>query len=227
MKRRSRVATSRRRRSTSGFSTKAAPSRPSGIGSRTSSSASTWRVGKTLNRYPAGVVTVTLYTNQEFQDITRSPSWSGGNYDGQIRLAVGGALSAGVDLDRVATHELVHAIIADIAPRRIPSWLNEGFATYLESSDHAWTARALRNAADVVPLETLANGFGRLDGERAIVAYAESATAADILCAQLGTNVGAFLQNVGGGHSIDQALLDFQIQPNAFTAEWRRRVGLR
>ena len=86
---------------------------------------------------------------------------------------------------------------------------------------------ALRIRRRVVPLETLATGFGRLDGQRAMVAYAESATAAEILCGELGTNVGAFLQNVGGGQSIDQALLDFQIQPNAFNAEWRRRVGLR
>ena len=140
---------------------------------------------------------------------------------------MGGALSAGAELDRVATHELVHAMIANIAPRRIPAWLNEGFATYLESNDRGWTTEALRHSDEIVPLETFANGFGRLDGQRAVVAYAESATAADILCAELGTNVGAFLQNVGGGHSIDQALLDFQIQPNAFTAEWRRRVGLR
>ena len=185
-----------------------------------------WRIGKALSSYPAAPLTVTLYTNQAFHDVTRSPSWSAGNYDGQIRLAVGGALSSGAELDRVATHELVHAVIASAAPRHMPAWLNEGFAAYLEASDHAWTSEALRHGDEAIPLENLARGFGGLDERAALVAYAESATAAEILCGQLGSNVGAFLQAIGEGHSVDQALLDFQIQPNAFHSEWRRRVGL-
>jgi hypothetical protein len=49
-------------------------------------------------------------------------------------------------LDRVVTHELVHAVIASAAPRQVPAWLNEGLATYLEGSDHAWVRDALRSA---------------------------------------------------------------------------------
>jgi hypothetical protein len=32
---------------------------------------------------------------------------------------------------------------------------------------------------------------------------------------------------VGDGRSVDDALLEHHVQPNAFHAEWRRRVGLR
>jgi Flp pilus assembly protein TadD len=184
------------------------------------------RIGRALSSYPPSPLTVTLYTNQAFHDVTRSPSWSAGNYDGQIRLAVGGALSSPDDLDRVATHELVHAVIATAAPRHVPAWLNEGFAAYLEAGDHAWTSDALRHGDEVIPLENLVRGFGGLDERAALVAYAESATAAEILCRQLGSNVGGFLQAIGEGHSVDQALMDFQVQPNAFHSEWRRRVGL-
>ncbi|HEY7057489.1 MAG TPA: tetratricopeptide repeat protein [Vicinamibacterales bacterium] len=186
-----------------------------------------WRIGKALNSYPAGPLTVTLYTNQEFHDLTRSPSWSAGNYDGQIRLAVGNVSSSGRMLDRLATHELVHAVVASVAARRVPTWLNEGLASYLESNDRSWATDALRVAGDVLPLDALAGSFGGLDPQSALVAYAESATAAEILCSQLGTNVGGFLQSVGHGNTIDQALLEFQVQPNAFHSEWRRRVGLR
>jgi tetratricopeptide (TPR) repeat protein len=185
-----------------------------------------WRIGKTLNSFPSETLTVVLYTNREFQDITRSPSWATGNYDGRIRIAVGGTLPSW-DLERVATHELVHAVVASTAPRRVPAWLNEGLASYLEASDHAWASDVMRRATTIVPLETLGRGFGGFDEQTAIVAYAESAIAAEILCAQLGSNIGAFLQMVGNGSSVDQALLEFQVQPNAFHAEWRRRVGLR
>ena len=184
------------------------------------------RIGKTLNSFPTETTTVILYTNREFHDITRSPSWATGNYDGRIRIAVGGTLPSR-DLDRLVTHELVHAIVASAVVRRVPAWLNEGLASYLESSDHAWARDVLRNATTIVPLDNLVHGFSGLDEQGALVAYAESATAAEILCAQLGAKIGAFLQIVGNGDSVDEALLEFQIQPNAFHSEWRRRVGLR
>ncbi len=184
------------------------------------------RIGRTLNSYPSETLTVILYTNREFQDITRSPSWATGGYDGRIRVAVGGALRPD-DLDRVVTHELVHAIVASAAPRRVPAWLNEGLATYLESSDRSWVPGVLHRAGTVVPLADLANGFSGLDEQQALVAYAESAVAAEILCAKLGSNIGGFLQMVGNGSAVDDALLAFQVQPDAFHSEWRRRVGLR
>ena len=184
------------------------------------------RIGKALNTVPGEPLTVILYTNREFHDITRSPSWAVGNYDGRIRIAVGGA-GSGRELDRVVTHELAHAFIASAASRRVPVWLNEGLATYLESGDVGWASGVLHRAAAIVPLESLADGFSGSDEQAALVAYAESAVAAEILSARLGSNLGAFLRVVGNGHAVDDALLEFQVQPNAFHAEWRRRVGLR
>ena len=184
-------------------------------------------VGKTLNTYPTETIDVILYSNREFQDQTRSPSWATGRYDGRIRIAIGSALEPPRDLDRIVMHELVHAMIASAAPRGVPAWLNEGVATHLESADRSWIRHVLRNAPSVVPLERLLNGFAKFDEEEALVAYAESATAAEILCAQLGPNIGAFLRMVGSGSSVDDALLEYHVQPNAFHAEWRRRVGLR
>lgn len=183
-------------------------------------------IGRTLNSYPSETVTVILYTNREFQDITRSPSWATGGYDGRIRVAVGGALRPS-DLDRVVTHELVHAIVASAAPRRVPAWLNEGLATYLESSDRSWVAGVIHRASRVIPLDDLTKGFSGLDEQEALVAYAESAVAAEILCAKLGSNIGPFLKMIGNGSSVDEALLAFQVQPNAFHSEWGRRVGIR
>ena len=85
----------------------------------------------------------------------------------------------------------------------------------------------LEKASAVVPLADLANGFSGLDEQGALVAYAESVVAAEILCTKLGSNIGGFLEVVGSGRSVDDALLAFQVQPDAFHSEWRRRVGLR
>src|SRR3954453_113323 len=68
------------------------------------------RVGKSLS-YPPETVTAILYTGQQFRDITKSPSWAGAAYDRRIRIPVRGALNQPSELDRVVTHEFVHAVI--------------------------------------------------------------------------------------------------------------------
>ena len=182
------------------------------------------RIGRALQTFPSEPITVMLYTNREFQDLTRAPGWAAGSYDGRIRVAVGGGASEG-EIDRVVTHELVHAVIATTG--RVPAWLNEGLATHLESSDPGWAAATLRRSAAIMPLADLVRGFSGFDEQQAMVAYAESAVAAEVLIAQLGSNLGPFLEMVGQGSSIDQALLEFHVQPNAFEAEWARRTGVR
>src|SRR5512132_1079210 len=86
-----------------------------------------WRIGKMLDSYPAETITVVLYTNRQFTDITRAPAWAGGAYDGRIRLPAGGALRTPAELDRVVTHELVHAVVSSAARGgHVPAWVNEG-----------------------------------------------------------------------------------------------------
>jgi tetratricopeptide (TPR) repeat protein len=186
-----------------------------------------WRVGKLLDSYPADTVTVVLYTNRQFTDITRAPAWAGGSYDGRIRLPVGGALRTPTELDRVVTHELVHAIVASAARGgRVPAWINEGLASHLESSNHAWVTATIGATREIIPLEDLLEPFGNLDSQAALLAYAESAVAARLLLERLGPNTGIFLQMVGAGTSVDDALTTVKVNPATFHAEWRRRVGL-
>ena len=185
-----------------------------------------WSIGKTLNSYPGETLTVVLYTNKQFQDITRAPAWAGGGYDGRIRLPVGGAMRTPAALDRVVRHELVHAMIAHTAPRNLPTWINEGLASVLESSDRTWVRKVLAQTSEVFALDDLSAGFGHLNGPDALVAYAESALAAEILVDRLGPNLGVFLQMVGNGHTADQAMSTLNVRPEAFHAEWRKRVGL-
>lgn len=186
-----------------------------------------WRIGKAMNSYPSETLNVILYTNRQFQDITRAPAWAGGGYDGRIRLPVGGALRSPKTLERVVTHEYVHAVIHNAAGDDVPTWINEGLASYMESPDRSWVAAALRRADGRIPIEDLGDSFTEFDSDTALVAYAESLIAGQLLCERLGPNLGPFLQMLGSGHSVDQALSTVNIQPELFYAEWRRRIGMK
>ena len=86
--------------------------------------------------------------------------------------------------------------------------------------------KVLAQTSEVFALDDLSAGFGHLNGPDALVAYAESALAAEILVDRLGPNLGVFLQMVGSGHTADQAMSTLNVRPEAFHAEWRKRVGL-
>jgi tetratricopeptide (TPR) repeat protein len=184
-----------------------------------------WTIGQALNTYPGEAVTVLLYTNRQFRDVTRAPQWSGGRFDGRIRIPVSGALKTPQTLDRVVRHELVHAMVTHAAPRGVPAWVHEGLAGYFESGDHAWAQRLVRASRIVIPLEDLADGFGDLDGATAGVAYAESLIAAQMLVEKLGPSLGVFVTMLGQGHSVDQALSTLNVRPDLFQAEFKRRIG--
>lgn len=136
-----------------------------------------WRVGDTLGTYPTDLLPVVLYTDQQFRDITRSPAWAAGAYDGTIRVPVRGAAADEAELDRVLAHEFTHALIHSIVARRIPTWVDEGLATALEAPDLGWAERRVREAPQLFPLTALAGSFGHFDNGEAQAAYAESALA--------------------------------------------------
>jgi tetratricopeptide (TPR) repeat protein len=186
-----------------------------------------WRIGKALDVYPGAAIEVILYSNQQFQDITRAPAWAGGTYDGRIRLPIGGALKSRTTLERVLVHEYLHAVISTAGGQQVPAWLHEGLASYLEPGDKGWAARALGRSRQRIRLEDLVDGFGGLSGELALLAYAESLVAAQLLVERVSPHVGPFLQLLGSGHTVDQALSRHGVQPEAFYAEWRKRIGMR
>lgn len=179
------------------------------------------RVGRAMNAYPPETITAILYTREQFRDITKSPSWAAGAYDGRIRIPVMGALKTPGELDRVVTHEYVHALIQATTPR-LPVWLNEGLATYFEPTDHAWLTTGLRKSSDRIPLGRLEESFSTLEGEDVLVAYAESYIAARIFVTRLGPNVQTFLQYISNGTPLDQAMLLFNISATDVEREWSR-----
>jgi tetratricopeptide (TPR) repeat protein len=166
-----------------------------------------WRVGTALYTFPDHVITVVLYTEQQFRDITRSPAWAAAAYDGRIRIPMRGALQqAPGELERVLAHELTHAMIRAIAPRGVPTWLNEGLAVMFEPQGMQWAAETMAGSSARIPLDQLAGSFDQLSGNQARIAYAESADAARRLFDEVGgAGVVALLQDIARGVPLTDA----------------------
>ena len=187
-----------------------------------------WRISATLGTSPASPINVIFYTQQQFRDITGAPEWAAGGFDGQIRLPLAGAATNLADFDRVLIHELTHAMVHKIAARNVPAWLHEGLALHFEGHDAAGAGRRLARAQVMVPLRALEEGFSRLETKQAMVAYEESAVAADALLARISPQgLATLLADLDGGERIDQAVERFGFTLAAFEADLAKRLNIR
>ena len=165
-----------------------------------------WRIGQTLTAYPPNPITVVLYTQQQFRDITRMPAWTAAAYDGRIHVPMRGALEQTEELDRVLGHEFVHAVVVMLGGRNVPVWLNEGLATILERGGAEESERVLAATSARPPLQQLHRSFSGLSGDDAQVAYALSAYAVRrMMELRSPSAVVTLLQDLGRGVSFANA----------------------
>jgi tetratricopeptide (TPR) repeat protein len=131
-------------------------------------------VGRALSYYPDQEIAVILYTNQQFQEVTDAPGWSGGIYDGKIRIPIGGIEQETPGLRKLLVHEYTHAVIRAIT-RNVPTWLNEGLAQHFEGreigSRQKDMLRQLAQADKIPALTALEGSFMGLNGPQATYAY--------------------------------------------------------
>lgn len=145
-----------------------------------------WRIGTALSIYPTDVTTVILYTREQFRDITRSPEWAGGAFDGRIRIPVQGALQNSAEFERVLAHEFTHALVQSVVARGVPTWLHEGLADCFDGSDIRKKEQLVRQSETKLPLSRLEGSFEGLTSRDASLAYAESAVAVHLLLDNVG-----------------------------------------
>jgi Tfp pilus assembly protein PilF len=129
------------------------------------------RLWREFGRAPQQDLPVILYSRALFDEITRSPAWVGGTYDGKIRVPVGG-LRTESDAQRLApilAHELTHAFVRANVPDRLPLWFEEGLAVYLEGAPPE-AANLARRAS--------AAGFTSLEGVSAALRSGSNISAA-------------------------------------------------
>jgi tetratricopeptide (TPR) repeat protein len=164
------------------------------------------RVGAALGAYPPQPITVVLYTREQFGDITRLAAWSAAAYDGRIRVPLGGSLEQLGELDRVLSHEFVHAMVAMLGGRTVPAWVNEGLATVLEPEGPE-DAEATLAGTNVRPeLAKLHRSFVGLSARDAEIAYASAARAVRRLIEQRGmAALVALLEDLSRGEQFASA----------------------
>jgi tetratricopeptide (TPR) repeat protein len=182
-------------------------------------------IGQDLNLYPNRHIQVVLLTNREFFDITGSPSWAGGVYEGQIKVPVE---NVNMDLLKIVLcHEYVHAVIYDRLSQRCPWWLNEGLAQYF-SGDEAGNRRKLEIAAALLsqgtapPLRALpGNWLGKK--EQAQMAYALALSAVRFFMEKFTVfDMQSVLDLMAEGKSLDAALAEITAFTfNEFETEWK------
>ena len=170
-----------------------------------------FHVGRKFDLYPGDRVPVVLYSSEDFHDVTQTPSWTGGVYDGRIKLP-----SRGVEdgdsavLERTLRHEYGHVLVNQLSRGRAPVWLNEGVAIWCEEEDDGdredWAYRTLAGQV-LFPLGDLEGSFTRLPGDRVHVAYAESYLAVRALLENSsGRALRDLLTALGDGKSVDEAM---------------------
>jgi hypothetical protein len=159
---------------------------------------------------PQRSISVSLYTEQAFFDVTQAPAWTAAVNDGKLRIPVSGMSQMTPALERVLRHELTHSFIAQMTRGHVPQWLNEGLAQIEEPLSAARIGprlASLYGSGNQVPLNQLESSFLTLTGPEAAVVYAESLAAVEYIRMRYGmSDLARILQRLGDGESIESAL---------------------
>ena len=128
-------------------------------------------------------IRVELHRRTDFGELTGLGDWAAGAFDGIVRVPLEDLTAERPRLQRVLRHELVHAFVDAAGGPRVPGWLNEGLAQWLEIPDptqrptRAEAAAAVLHGAPPIPLERLHGSLSTWRDPDAIErAYAQSLT---------------------------------------------------
>jgi hypothetical protein len=129
---------------------------------------------------------------EAYRKTTDTAEWSGGQFDGRIRVPVAAGSGQGPALDaaarRALAHEIAHACLT--LTGRWPAWLQEGLAQRLSGDQVSPQLRAKlaewSKAGKLPKLANLGQDWSRLDTEHAIAAYGLSLQAIETFYASYG-----------------------------------------
>ncbi len=140
------------------------------------------RISVDLGCQTAERLSATAQSRQAYLQATGAAEWSGGQFDGRIRVAVIEDGGAGAETRKRFAHELVHACLAGTG--HWPAWLHEGLAQRLSGETLSPEARAeVRAAAQsgaLPPLSQMNQNWSRLSADHARLAYASALYAVEL-----------------------------------------------
>jgi len=166
-------------------------------------------VGLDIGHYPERDIVVILYTGRQFKELTGSPDWVGGLYDGKVRVPVGGGNISQEALEALIYHEYTHAAIHSLAGGRVPNWLNEGLATHEQSRSHRYHQGVMQRAAEdgkLLNLPDMDAAFSSSDPGRVRLAYEQSYAFVSYLIDNYGLfRIGQVLKSLARGSDVDMS----------------------
>jgi hypothetical protein len=143
------------------------------------------KLGEFYGLKPTDMVPIVLYPRVGF-DTLEKPAWSGGFFDGKVRVPTQGALDHQRDFRAKLAHEYGHAVFfRAVHGNAAPAWLNEGLAQVAESTMEPIPQTSC-GFGHLAPLAALQQGFGRLSAREASAAYPTAKHAAERLVALQG-----------------------------------------
>jgi len=190
-------------------------------------------VNSELDHYPRARVPVSIYKRNDYRIVTDSPDWSGGLYDGKIRLPFGAARELTPVMRAALFHEYAHVVVFDLTHGNCPLWLNEGIAEMFGRSqdNHPLTEleHALQSGA-IADFKKLEKSFSGLSKSEAILAYQQSYSMVNYLATTFGWHrIKRILLETGNGASIDNAiataLADYNLTYDGLIGEWRDHIA--
>lgn len=186
-------------------------------------------VGTDLGLFPEARVPVILYTKRDYREVTRSPDWSGGLYDGKIRLPIGGLVGITPELRATLRHEYTHAVVRELTRGNCPVWLNEGIAELQGRQELnaplAELGRVVRTG-EYLPLRKLEKGFTSLGTNEVRLAYEQSYAVVNFMVTAYGWHrIREILTSLGEGMAIEQSvvrgLADLGLDYDGIVGEWK------
>lgn len=139
------------------------------------------RISLELGCQTAERLSATAQSREAYRRATGAAEWSGGQFDGRIRVAV----LEPEAMHKTFAHELVHACLAGTG--RWPAWLHEGLAQRLSGEtlppEMREEVRAAARAGKLPPLGSMSQSWTRLSPGHARLAYAMALYAAELFFA--------------------------------------------
>lgn len=190
-------------------------------------------VGADLGVFPTTRIPVLLYTKSDYSSVTVGPDWSGGLYDGKIRLPVGGITTMPPQMRAILFHEYTHVLVASMTGGNVPTWFNEGLAQLEEYKEYGATAVGAHQSmpkGKLLSLKTLSGSFLSMDRNQAGVAYRQSYSITGFMVKRYGWYaVQGILKNLGERvpmeTAVAKALSDWSLDLPGVMQEWRESVG--
>ena len=164
---------------------------------------------------PTGERLVAVVQSREaYFQTTQAAEWSGGQYDGRIRIPYDPAISRPM-MQRLFAHEAVHACLSKLGSW--PPWLHEGMAQKLSGEklrpEMRERVKQLAAAGSLPKLAEFRKDWSELSPDNASIAYGTALAAADL-----------FFE-----HYLNTGLLNVLRNPNLLaqvTADLNHRLGL-